>query len=448
MVDSKHTLRAKYWQIAWPAALEGLLIVLLSSVDLLMISSLGAQSVAAIGIFSQPKMVILCFSRSMAVAVTAIVALWHGEGRHQELSHFVKQSLTITLGIALVIWGITTYWMRPILYIAGAETIYIEEAQTYGLITNASLLIQALVIVLNSGLTGLGRTKAMLLSNVSGNLVNVVFNGLFIYGLHLGVRGAALATLLGSCMALGLSITFACQKGSLIALGGRVGWLPTKKSLQAIGNIFGGVFLEQGFERIGMFLYSFFVAKLGVVSFATHCICMTLCDVFYNFGQGFSKASLTLSARLKGEGKTEQIKTLTQSVTPLCLIAATLAALIYYVGRAPLMQLYSDETAVKLLGEQILVFVAIGSFPQTLSLCYSGILRGLGYTKYVARYSFWSIAFMRPIITYVLVFVVGLDLYGAWTALLIDQTTRMLCACYKIRKENKQTLIAEPVEVQ
>ena len=208
--------------------------------------------------------------------------------------------------------------------------------------------------------------------------------------------------------------------------------LPTRAYCCGLRSFFAVAFIKLGCERIGMCLYSIFVAHLGVISFSTHCICMTLCDIFYNFGQGFSKASLALAAKGMGKGESDTIPKLMRSATPLCIGWATLAALLYFIGRTQLMMFYSTEPEAVQLGSNILVFVAVCCFPQTLSLCYSGILRGSGYTPYVAKYSFWSIAVLRPIITFIFIFVFKMDLYGAWIALMIDQTLRMTCATRKL----------------
>ena len=104
MVHTDQVIKKRYWSIAIPAALEGLLIILLSSVDLLMISSQGTEAVAAVSIFSQPKMVILCFSRSLAVAVTALVASKLGQGQTDRIAAIVKRSIMITgIGAGLLL---------------------------------------------------------------------------------------------------------------------------------------------------------------------------------------------------------------------------------------------------------------------------------------------------------------------------------------------------------
>ena len=62
-----------YLKIALPAALEGLFMILLASTDLILVGALGSLSVAAVSIFLQPRLILLCFSRSLASACPVIM---------------------------------------------------------------------------------------------------------------------------------------------------------------------------------------------------------------------------------------------------------------------------------------------------------------------------------------------------------------------------------------
>ena len=70
-----------YLRVAVPSGFEGIFMVLLASADLIMVASLGSEAVAAVGIFMQPRMALLCFPRSWASAVTLIAAKYAGQGR-------------------------------------------------------------------------------------------------------------------------------------------------------------------------------------------------------------------------------------------------------------------------------------------------------------------------------------------------------------------------------
>ena len=432
-MEESSKMRKDYWAIAWPASLEGLLIVTLSAVDMFMVSSLGEAAIAAVGIFGQPKMAVLLFTRALSVALTVAIAKRYGAGNIESLSRYTKQATTLTIIIATILFFATSLLMKPLLFLAGAEASYIDEAVHYGLITNSSLLFLGLSTVISGALFGIGKMKEVLYANVVGNVIKVFFNYIFIYCMNLGISGAGISSIIGSIITLVIVIWYACRANSPVTMRGKAHWKPTQDVMTEIMSIFKGTFTEQGFERIGMFLNSFFVAKLGVISFATHSICMALTDIIWNMGQGFNKASMTLSAQLCGQKQTGQIGNLVRQSTQLSLIAALAGGLTFFLFRANIISLYSNNTEVIELGTNILIFMAIACIPMVLGLSFSGILRGTGYTSFVAKYSFWIIAVIRPAMTYTFLFLIRLDVYGAWLALLLDQTMRMSIAYWKIR---------------
>ncbi len=62
----------KYFRIALPAAVECVFMSFLASADLIMVGSLGAAAIAAVSIFAQPRMVLLCVARSIALSLIHI----------------------------------------------------------------------------------------------------------------------------------------------------------------------------------------------------------------------------------------------------------------------------------------------------------------------------------------------------------------------------------------
>ena len=71
-----------------------------------------------------------------------------------------------------------------------------------------------------------------------------------------------------------------------------------------------------------------------------------------------------------------------------------------------------------------MIIAAFITFPQNIQWVITGILRGSGDTKFTAITSFTSVTVIRPIISYLLCYPIGLGVYGAWIGMLIDQTIR------------------------
>ena len=211
-------IRKEFWRLAWPAAAEGLLLMLLTAADLLMVSALGNTAVAAVSIFSQPRMVILCVTRSYSVALSAYVARRRGKHPDESLTSCSRASLMLGCGLSMLLLVGTWIGAGPLLRLAGAQDDYINLGLQYAFPTLVSLALSGPAIVLHGILAGLGDTKSVLVSNVLGNGVNVVFNALLIYGLgpfpQLGVFGAGLGTAIGAGATLVYTLALFLQYGS------------------------------------------------------------------------------------------------------------------------------------------------------------------------------------------------------------------------------------------
>lgn len=417
-----------FFKIAWPAAMEGLLLMMISSVDLAMVGSLGKEAVASVGILSQPRMLILCFVRSLAVAITAMIARRKGEGDVDNIRKCMKQGFLLTFIISITLFLISWIFLKEIILLAGAKEEYLDMAVSYGRYNIVAILFMGLAVGINAGQTGIGNTKVIMVANVTGNIVNMVLNFFLIYGLFvfpkMGVAGAGLATMIGSMVAFLITLKSALSKESEVSLYGRDGWKFDFSIANSYKNIGFSAFAEQIFERIGMFLYSYMVAQLGTVAFAAHYICMNLCDIYYAFGGGMSRASAAVAGQRLGEKRKDLAYICSRAGRRAGFVLDIIAFIMYFVFRDTLMRFFTNDVEVISIGVNLLVIIAILSFIQTQSMVYAGVLRGAGDTAYVAKYSFWDIAVFRPIFTYLLCFPLGFGIYGAWIALFTDQCIR------------------------
>ena len=136
----------KYLKIALPAALEGLFMILLASADLIMVGTLGAVSIAAVSIFLQPRLIILCFTRSLASSVTLLVSRDAGRNDRTNASDILKKSIFIGAIVLLFIHSIFYLFLEDIFYLMGAKTEYMAEALAYGNIALLSVFISSFTL--------------------------------------------------------------------------------------------------------------------------------------------------------------------------------------------------------------------------------------------------------------------------------------------------------------
>ncbi len=417
-------------RIAWPSITESFLISLVGMIDTMMVGGLGSRAIAAVGLTTQPKFVGLAVFISLNVAVSAIVARRKGEQNRESANSVLTQAVQITLILAAVVSVVCVAFASPIIHLAGSAEDTHAEAVTYFRIIMGAMVFNVLSMVLNAAQRGAGNTKIAMKTNLVSNGVNIVLNYLLIGGKlgfpKLGVAGAAIATVIGTVIACGMSICSMLHEDQFICLRGAKWFRFDKNSLAALANIGSSTLAEQIFLRLGFLTYSIIVAHLGTDAFAAHQIGMNLMSISFSFGDGLSVAAVTLVGQSLGAKK----ERLAQVYATLCqrmgvIFSLSLSVIFVLLGREIFM-MFTDEIIILDYGVMIMRMMTVVVFLQIAQVVYSGCLRGAGDTKYTALVSLISVAIVRPGAGWLFCYPLGLGLFGAWLGLAVDQMVRFV----------------------
>ena len=429
-LPATRTAYSNFYKIAWPSALEALLVALIGSVDTIMVGSLGEGAIAAVGVTNQPKLTLLAVIFSLNTGITAVTARRKGQQNQTDANRTVRTGIIIS-ALASILMAVLGYtFAKPILQLAGAEASYMKDAMDYFHILMLSLPFQALNLTINAAQRGCGKTKISMWSNVVSNLINISFDFLLINGIgifpRLGVKGAAIATLMGAIAAFFISFSTLCRRRGYLNFHYKAGWAIEKDTIDPIFKVSSSAFVEQVFMRIGFLAYAAIIARLGTTPYATHLICMNILTLSFCFGDGLSIAASALVGQNLGSKRPDLSIMYGKTGQRLAFMISTVIFFVFIIGRNFLVSLYSQEPAIILLGGNIMILAALGTHFQTSQVVLSGCLRGAGDTAFVAITSLISVALVRPFLTWFLCYPMGLGLYGAWVGLLVDQCFRFI----------------------
>lgn len=440
-VGSKYNTKEVYrrlYNVAWPATVETLLISMISFIDTMMVSSVGSYAIAATGLTNQPRLIFFAVFFALNVGVTAIVSRRKGEYDRDGANKCLAQGIFICIALSVVLCAAAIALARPLLIFAGAMEDTIEPATTYFRITMVGMVFSVLGLVINAAQRGAGNTKISMKTNLTANIVNVIFNYLLINGIgffpELGVTGAGIATLLGNMTGCAMSIYSVSHKDEFLYLRIKDIFRLDKETLRLIAKIGGSAAVEQVFVRIGFFAYAKMVATLGTVALATHQICMSIINLSFSFGDGLGIAGSALVGQNLGRKRPDMATIYGKSGQRVGLLVSFLLMILFSSCGRGLMGLFSSEEHIVELGIKILVIVAFTSPAQISQVIFAGCLRGSGDTKYVAITSLVSIAILRPLITYLLCYTAGMGLIGAWISLLVDQYVRLAFSAFRFTR--------------
>ncbi len=428
-IPDSRTVYRNFFQIAWPSAVESTLVGLVGAVDTMMVGGIGTEAIAAIGITNQPKFILLAAINSLNVGVTAIVARRRGENNQESANSCLRQCLLICAFLSILMAVLGFLFASEILVFAGAAQDYLDYAVSYFRILMVSIFFQAINLTVNAAQRGAGNTKISMRTNVTGNIVNVIFNYLLINGIgffpKLGVQGAAIATVLGAFVACSMSIATLLKSHAFLSFHSKGTWKLQKPLLLLLVSISGSALVEQVFMRIGFFTYAKLVAALGTTAYATHLICMNILSLSFNFADGFGVAASSLVGQSLGAKRSDMAILYVKAGQRIVFCISAMLCVFFIFSRYFLVSLFSKETEVIELGAIIVLFIAAITWLQTSQVVVSGSLRGAGDTKFVALSSLISITFFRPFLAWLFCYPLGFGLLGAWFSLFMDQGIRL-----------------------
>lgn len=426
--------------MAWPAILESFFTAFAGLVDSLMVSSLGSYAVAAVGLTTQPKFLGLSLFVAANVSISALVARRKGEGKRQEANQIFSTFLIFILVMSVFMSILMVVLADPIIRLCGSEELTHDSAVLYFKIIMGGMIFNVIQMGINSAQRGAGNTRITMRTNLVSNTVNIIFNYLLIQGNFgfpkLGIRGAALATVLGTVVSSIMSVLSVWKKDNFVSIP-LILQEKIKPSLEALKNIIKvgySVFAEQVLMRIGFMMTAIMAADQGTYAMAAHQVGMNIMGLSFSFGDGLQATAVALIGYSLGAKQPERAKEYGRTCRMIGGVISVFLAVTYFLGAGALMRLFFEEEEIVAIGigiMRVIIFVVILQIAQVI---YMGCLRGAGDTLYTAIASTISVTIVRTLGSYLFGYVLGLGILGIWMGVIADQLSRFIFANVRFRQ--------------
>lgn len=428
------TLYSNAVRIALPAAIEGALLSIIGSIDSMMVGGISPAALTAVGLTSQPRMILLIITQALCVGTTALIARRKGEGDQEGANRVLMQSMFFITIVGILSMLLGYFAAHPLMYIAGAKEDTIGMAVDYFRIISLAFVFNSWSLCLCAGMRAIGKTTITMTTNIAANLVNVVLNYCLIGGNFgfpaLGVKGAAIATAIGTCVSCMIAFGFALRKDGYLRL--RFKNLSfDRQTISGFLRVGSSSMAESAALRIGFFINARLIADIGTFQFAAYQIVQQVTSLSFVLGDGVATAGATLVGQSLGSGRKDVASAYVQVARKISHVASIALMIIIFFTRHLLAGLFTEE-AVIIAGAGVAFAVVItGIIPQNGRVVYSGCLRGAGDVRFVAMCALLSVTIIRPILTYVCCYPMDRLLpnwhfayTGPWIAFVIDAYIR------------------------
>lgn len=207
--------------LALPTVLAQLINVLYNVVDRIYIGHMqgdGNPALTGVGVTLSIITLIAAFSAFAGAGGAPLAAIELGKKDERKASLIMGNSAWLLVFFSIVLTIGFLIFKIPILYAFGASSKTITYANDYITIYLLGTIFVQLALGLNAFISGQGAAKAAMLSVLIGAVINIVLDPIFIFALHLGVRGAAFATVISQFVSAVWVVSFLKSKRSVLYL--------------------------------------------------------------------------------------------------------------------------------------------------------------------------------------------------------------------------------------
>ena len=187
------------FRLALPTVAAQIINMLYNVVDRIFIGHIegyGNLALTGVGICMPIIMIVSAFAALVASGGAPRASIFLGKGDKEKAERTLGACFTLQIGISVILTAVLLIWSRDLLLAFGASNNTIKYAEEYMKIYAIGTLFVQLTLGMNAFVTAQGFTKISMLSVAIGAIANIILDPVLIYALDMGVKGAALATVI------------------------------------------------------------------------------------------------------------------------------------------------------------------------------------------------------------------------------------------------------------
>ena len=209
------------FKLALPTITAQLINMLYNVVDRIYIGHMegvGDLALTGVGVCMPLIMIISAFASLVAGGGAPRASIFMGQGDNDSAERTMGSCFSLQCIVSVVLTVLMLIFHRPLLLAFGASENTIEYAASYMQIYAIGTIFVQLTLGMNSYITAQGFAKMGMMTVVIGAIANIALDPLFIFGFNMGVRGAALATVISQAISCIWVVLFLSSKRSILRL--------------------------------------------------------------------------------------------------------------------------------------------------------------------------------------------------------------------------------------
>lgn len=372
----KEPLRKLFFTMAIPSVLAQLINVLYNIVDRIYIGhikDIGSLALTGVGVTFPIIMVVSAFSAFAGQGGAPLASILLGAKDQEKAEKVLGSSTALLLVFSISLTLILQILKTPLLYAFGASDNVIGFAQDYiGLYLWGTIFVM-LSLGLNTFISGQGNAKTAMFSVLIGAVTNIILDPIFIFVMNMGVKGAALATVISQAFSAIWVVNFLISKKSSLKIK-RENLKLDMKFVKKIGSLGCSPFIMQSTESLVLLTLNSGLQKYGGDLYVgSMSILISVLQLIFVPVSGIAQGVQPIISYNFGAGNRERVVKTFKALLIVCLMATMFMGGIAVLFPNFYVKMFTEsEELMKLTSKMMPIF--------TLGMCIFGIQQSIQVT--------------------------------------------------------------------
>lgn len=415
------------YRLIIPLVIEQILAVTIGMADTVMVAVAGEAAVSGISLVDTLNLLLINVFSAMATGGAVVASQYLGKQERENACIAARQLIYTVLGLSVVIMAVCLMGNVHILraLFGTAEADVMSNAEIYLSISALSYPFLAVYNAAAALFRSMGNSKVSMFTATIMNVVNIGGNYIMIYRMGMGVRGAAIASLVARILSAVILIRLLHHHENIIFVEKlyRPDFKPDMvKRILHIGVPNG---LENGMFQIGKILVQGLITSFGTVAIAANAVATNIATMQTLPGAAVGLAMITVVGQCVGAGDYAAARQYTKRMMRMAYLAMLVTNILLLAVSDPLVNFYGMSLETTELARQLIILHAFGSiFIWPLSFTLPNALRAASDAKYTMACAIASMWLCRIGCSYLFASFFGMGTFGVWVAMILDWVVR------------------------
>lgn len=411
-----------------PLIIEQILAVLVGMIDVMMVGAVGESAVSGVSLVDSINLLIIQLMAALATGGAVVAAQYVGRKDLKNACKAADQLLLISVVISIVLMIFSLAgndWLLNAIF-GKVEPDVMANARIYFYLTAASFPFLAVYNCCAALYRSMGNSKVSMEVSLLMNGINIAGNAICVFGLHMGVEGVGIPTLLSRAAAAAIMLVIIRNPDNMIHVDRKLRLGYNGKMIKNVLNIGIPNGLESSMFQLGKVILQSLVSVLGTVAIASFAVASNIVNLEYLPGNALGLGLITVVGQCMGAGEIEQVKKYTKQIVLVNYAILAGICLSLTLLCRPLVGIYNLSPAATDSAVELIVLHSLMMVIWPLAFTLPNALRAASDAKFTMGISIFSMWAFRIGVSYLLVKVFDVGVIAIWIAMGVDWVFRTL----------------------